>query len=121
MGSTSRTAATIRWWMRGIEIGLLGDQRDLRAPPAGVRDGHAGRDPGALGHRIGGDHAAIDGSGERDDPQWSALQLVIGLLFTRGKEAVEINVQLLRVGFHTRAPWRIRHEYTSRKRDAASA
>ena len=31
-----------------IEIGLLGDQRDPRAPSAGVRDGHAGRDPARL-------------------------------------------------------------------------
>ena len=32
----------------GMEIGLLGDQCDPLAPSAGVRDGHAGRDPGAL-------------------------------------------------------------------------
>ena len=81
-----------------IEIGLLGDQCDPRAPSAGVRDGHAGRDPGALGHRVGGNHAAIDGPGERDDPQGPALQPVIGLFFAGGKEAVEINVQLLRAG-----------------------
>ena len=80
----------------GIEIGLLGDQCDPGAPSAGVRDGHAGRDPGALGHRVGGDHAAVDGSRERDDPQGPALQPAIGLFFTRGKEAVKINVQLLR-------------------------
>ena len=43
----------------GIEIGLLGDQRDPRAPAAVVRDGHAGRDPGALGHRVGGDHVSF--------------------------------------------------------------
>ena len=79
-----------------IEIGLLGDQCDPRAPSAGVRDGHAGRDPGALGHRVGGNHAALDGPGERDDPQGPALQPAIGLFFAGGKEAVEINVQLLR-------------------------
>ena len=56
-----------------IEIGLLGDQRDPRAPSAGVRDGHARRDPGALGHRVGGNHAAVDGSRERNDPQGPAL------------------------------------------------
>ena len=82
----------------GIKIGLLGDQRDPRAPSAGVRDGHAGCDPGAFGHRVAGDHAAVDGSRERDDPQGPALQLAIGLFFTGGKEAVEINVQLLRGG-----------------------
>ena len=81
-----------------IEIGLLGDQCDPRAPSAGVRDGHAGRDPGALGHHVGGDHAALDGSRERDDPQGPALQLAVGLFFAGGKEAVEINVQLLRGG-----------------------
>ncbi len=81
-----------------IEIGLLGDQRDPRAPAAGVRDGHAGRDPGALGHRVGGNHAALDGPGERDDPQGPSLQLAIGLFFAGGKEAVEIDVQLLRGG-----------------------
>ena len=78
-----------------IEIGLLGDQRDPRAPSAGVRDGHAGRDPGALGQCVGGNHAAIDGPGERDDPQGPALQPAIGLFFAGGKEAVEIDVQLL--------------------------
>ena len=78
-----------------IEIGLLGDQRDPRAPAAGVRDGHTGRDPGALGYRVGGNHAAVDGPGERDDPKGPALQLAIGLFFTGGKKAVEINVQLL--------------------------
>ena len=81
-----------------VEIGLLGDQRDPRAPSAGVRDGHARRDPGALGHRVGGNHAALDGSRERDDPQGLALQPAIGLFFTGGKEAIEINVQLLRGG-----------------------
>ena len=81
-----------------IEIGLLGDQRDPRAPSAGVRDGHAGCDPDALGQCVGGDHAAVDGPGERDDPQGPALQLAVGLFFTRGKEAVEIDVQLLREG-----------------------
>ena len=80
----------------GIEIGLLGDQRDPRAPSTGVRDGHAGCDPGAFGHRVGGDHAVVDGSRERDNPQGPALQPVIGLFFARDKEAVEINVQLLR-------------------------
>ena len=81
-----------------IEIGLLGDQRDPRAPAAGVRDGHARHDPGALGHRVGGDHAAVDGPRKRDDPQGPALQPAIGLFFAVGKEAVEINVQLLRGG-----------------------
>ena len=81
-----------------IEIGLLWDQRDPRAPAAGDRDGHAGRDPGAFGHRVGGDHAALDGSGERDDRQGPALQPAIGLFFAGGKEAVEIDVQLLREG-----------------------
>ena len=78
-----------------IEIGLLGDQRDPRAPAAGVRDGHAGRDPGALGQCVGGNHAAIDDPGERDDPQGPALQPAIGLFFAGGEEAVEIDVQLL--------------------------
>ena len=81
-----------------IEIGLLGDQCNSRAPSAGVRDGHAGRDPGALGHRVGGDHAAVDSPRERNDPQGPALQPAIGLFFTGGKEAVEINVQLFREG-----------------------
>ena len=78
-----------------IEIGPLGDQRDPRAPAAGVGDGHAGRDPGALGEGVGGDHAALDGPGERDDPEGPALQLAVGLFFAGGKEAIEINVQLL--------------------------
>ena len=76
----------------GIEIGLLGDQCDPGAPAAGVRDGHAGRDPGALGEGVGGNHAAVDGPRERDDRQGPALQPAIGLFFTRGKEAVEIDV-----------------------------
>ena len=88
-----------------IEIRLLGDQRDLRAPSAGVRDGHAGRDPSALGEGVGGNHAAVDGPGEEDDSQGPALQLAVGLFFAGGKEAVEINVQLLREGWlRTRAP-----------------
>ena len=78
-----------------IEIGPLGDQRDFRALAAGVRDGHAGRDPGAFGHRVGGDHAALDGPRERER---AALQLAIGLFFTGRKEAIEIDVQLLRGG-----------------------
>ena len=60
-----------------------------------VRDGHAGRDPGALGQCVGGNHAAVDGPGERDDPQGPALQPAIGLFFAGGKEAVKIDVQLL--------------------------
>ena len=81
-----------------IEIGLLGDQRDPGAPAASVRDGHSRRDPGAFGHRVGGNHEAVDGSGERDDRQGPALQPAIGLFFAGGKEAVEIDVQLLRGG-----------------------
>ena len=80
-----------------IEIGLLGDQRDPRAPAAGGRDGHARRDPGARGHRVGGNHA-LDGPRERDDRQGPALQPAIGLFFAGGKEAIEINVQLFRGG-----------------------
>ena len=98
MGKASRTVAPMRWWMWIIEIGLVGDQRDLRAPLAGVPDGHAGRDAGVLGHRIGGDHAALDGPRERNDPQGPTLQLPVCLFFTRSKEAVEINVQLFRSG-----------------------
>ena len=41
---------------------------------------------------VGGNHAAVDGPGERDDRQGPALQPAIGLFFTRGKEAVEIDV-----------------------------
>ena len=66
-----------------------------RGTGGGVRDGHAGRDPGALGEGVGGNHAAVDGPGERDDPQGPALQPAIGLFFAGGKEAVEIDVQLL--------------------------
>ena len=40
----------------------------------------------------------MDGPGERDDPQGPALQPAIGLFFAGGKEAVEIDVQLLRGG-----------------------
>ena len=37
----------------------------------------------------------MDGPCERDDPPGAGPQLVIGPFFARGKEAVEINVQLL--------------------------
>ena len=101
-----------------IEIWLLGDQRDPRAPSAGVRDGHAGRDPGALGQCVGGNHAALDGPGERNDPQGPALQPAIGLFFAGGKEAVEINVQLLREGWflHPRTIAKKRRIYKPQER-----
>ena len=53
----------------GIEIGLLGDQRGPRAPSAGVRAGHAGRDPGDLASGLAAITQLWTAPAKRDDPK----------------------------------------------------
>ena len=55
------------------------------------------RMPNALGERVGRDHAAMDRIGEGNHSDRTALQARVDLLFTGRKEAVEIDVQALRL------------------------
>ena len=80
-----------------VEIGPLGHERYPGTPPTRLDDRTSGLDAASLGLRVGRDHPAIERIGERNHSDGTALQARVGLLFAGRKEAVEIDVQTLRL------------------------